>query len=246
MAGTDSLLTESGQLLLTENGQSLLVQETTSNADIQQFNSSVNLLQAILWQYNDATNLQALLQAKNSWYFDNQTQFWTQWINNVFNLATANDFGLSVWSIILGQPTFISNKASNWPTWGFGQYNQNFNNGGFGSSSGSTYQLPTQWARLLLQLRYFQLTSSGTVPEINRMLKYLFAPWGGAWLIDNGDMTQRYFFNFTIPSGMQMIFDNFDVLPRPSSVNSISWDGSYSRFGFGSANANFGNAGFGA
>jgi hypothetical protein len=241
----NELLNEDGTPLLNEDGQPLLVQPATSNGDIEQFDFSVNLLQAILWQYTNATNLQGLLSAKDQWYFNNQEQFWTGWFNNVFNLATANDFGLAVWSIILGQPTYISNQASTWPTWGFGSGNQNFGNGGFGSATGNTYQLPTQWARLLLQLRYFQLTRSGTLPEINRMLKYLFAPWCEAWLIDNLDMTQRYYFNFTIPSGMQMIFDNFDVLPRPAGVGSSMWDGSYQRWGFGSNNANFGNAGFG-
>src|ERR1700733_14966336 len=106
MAGGSVLDTESGQSITTETGQDILVQPATSNADIQQFDFSVNLLQAILWQYNDAINLQALLEAKDSWYFNNQTQFWNHWFNNVFNLATANDFGLAVWSIILGQPTF--------------------------------------------------------------------------------------------------------------------------------------------
>jgi hypothetical protein len=104
MPNTDFLATESGALLLTESGQEILVQQASSNDDIQQFDFSVNLLQALLWQYNGATNLQGLLEAKYNWYYTNQSQFWNDWIGNVFNLATADDFGLAVWSIILGQP----------------------------------------------------------------------------------------------------------------------------------------------
>jgi hypothetical protein len=246
MADTGILLSEDGQPLLAESGEPLLAQQATSNADIQQFDFSVNLLQAILWQYNNAPNLQGLLEAKNTWYFYNQQQFWNYWFNNVFNLATADDFGLSVWSIILGQPTYINNgpAPADYPAWGFGQYHKNFGNGNFSNTNGATYQLPTQWARLLLQLRYFQLTSSGTVPEINRMLKYLFAVFGPAWLVDNGDMTQTYFFNFQIPAGMQLIFENFDVLPRPAGVLSSYYQGNYMRWGFGQYHANFGNGNF--
>jgi hypothetical protein len=153
-----------------------------------------------------------------------------------------------VWSIILGQPTYINNGPApvDYPAWGFGAYHKNFGNGNFCNTNGSSYQLPTQWARLLLQLRYFQLTSAGTVPEINRMLKYLFAAYGPAWLVDNGDMTQTYFFDFQIPAGMQLIFENFDVLPRPAGVKSSYYQGNYLRWGFGQYHANFNNGGFAA
>lgn len=247
MANTEFLATESGALLLTEAGQEILVQPESTNGDIQQFDFSVNLLQALLWQYNNATNLQALLEAKYNWYYTNQSQFWNSWITNVFDLATANDFGLAVWSIILGQPTFINNGPApdDYPAWGFGQYHQNFTNGNFCNTTGSTYQLPTQWARLLLQLRYFQLTSSGTVPEINRMLAYLFADYGPAYLQDQLDMTQRYVFDFDMPSGLLLILQNFDILPRPAGVESTYIQGNLETWGFGQYHANFTNGNFG-
>lgn len=100
--------------------------------NIQEFDYSVNLLQSILWQYNDAENLVGLLNKKQSWYNTNQEQFWSDWYNNVFNLATANDFGCSVWGYILGLPlSFDSSPNFNQPIWGFGPFNQNFGNGNF-------------------------------------------------------------------------------------------------------------------
>ena len=74
---------------------------------IQLFDFSVDLLRAILWQYNDATRLQSLLQQKQDWYNEQQTEFWSSWYRDVFNLDTANDFGLAVWSIILEVPLTI-------------------------------------------------------------------------------------------------------------------------------------------
>ncbi|OYW80360.1 MAG: hypothetical protein B7Z19_03100, partial [Polynucleobacter sp. 32-46-5] len=133
---------------------------------IQQFDYSVNLLRSLLWQYEEAANLRALIQAKQDWYDENQRDFWQNWFDNVFNLETANDFGLNVWSIILGQTIYINRAAdTSKVTWGFGTYHANFTRGNFGSTTGTTYQLPTEVARIVLRLRYFKMTSSGTVPE---------------------------------------------------------------------------------
>lgn len=214
---------------------------------IQQFDFSIDLLQALLWQYNDAPNLQALLEAKNTWYIDNQTDFWESWFTNVFNLATANDFGLAVWSIILNQPTYINGAAppSLANIWGFGTYNQNFGNGNFGQQNGYTYNFSTETARLLLQLRYFQLVSSGTVPETNRMLEYLFEQsYGTVFLLDQLNMTQRYYFEFTIPSEILLMLTSLDILPRPAGVLNIIHQGGINAWGLGPNNANFGNGNF--
>ena len=213
---------------------------------IQQFDFSVDLLRAILWQYTDATNLQSILNQKDAWYLQNQTQFWENWYDDVFNLATANDFGLAVWSIILNQPIYINSgpALSQAGIFGLGSYNQNLGNGNFGSQNGTTYQFSTPIARLLLQLRYFQLTSSGTVPEINRMLKYLFESYGLVYLVDDLDMTQRYLFFFTIPSEMLLMLTSFDILPRPAAVQSIIQQQSVVSFGLGPYNGNLTNSNF--
>lgn len=212
---------------------------------IQQFDFSVDLLKALLWQYDNAPNLQGLLAYREQFYVTNQKEFWENWIRDVFDLRTANDFGLQVWSIILGQPIFTSNPPSGLEeVFGFDAANLNFDNGNFGSSFGYTYRLPTESARLLLRLRYFQLTSSGTIPEINRMLKYLFGDAGTAYLIDNHDMTQTYYFSFAFTSELQYIFSNFDILPRPAGVKSEITNGTELFFGFGENNENFDNGSF--
>ncbi len=140
----------------------------------------------------------------------------------MFDLATANYFGLSVWAIILGQPIVFNNSSDPGQVpWGFGTDNENFENGNFATTQGFTYALPVGAARTLLQLRYFQLTSSGTVPETNRMLKYVFGDqYGAAWVVDNHDMTQTYFFDFLLTAELTYIIKNLDALPRPAGVAS--------------------------
>lgn len=190
---------------------------------IQKFDSSVDITQALLWQYNEALKLQSLLQEKQAWYDANQEAFWNDWYRDVFDMRTANLFGLSVWSIILGQPIIFNNVGN--PAqipWGFNShvFHTNFNNGNFVSTSGYTYVLSAAGARILLQLRYFQMTSSGTVPETNRMLKYVFGNQGVAYLVDNHDMTQEYIFTFPLSAELEFVFKIFDVLPRPAGVES--------------------------
>ena len=173
-------------------------------------------------------------------------QFWESWIANVFNLKTANEFGLAVWSIILGLPLFISSPApSDSPVFGFGNINGavNFDNGILSDQNGTIYNLPLETKRIALQLRYFQLTSSGTVPEINRMLAYVFQNYGKAFLGDYGNMTQAYIFLFAVSWDLAYIFNNLDILPRPAGVGSSWIDESLTYFGFGGTNGavNFDN-----
>jgi hypothetical protein len=171
------LLSEGGSGIAALAGKYLKADSLTSDFDIQMFDLSVNLLQAILWQYNDAENLQALLVAKQAWYNSNQQAFWQGWIANVFNLDTADEFGLGVWSIILGLPNFInqSSPGPEIPVFGFdGSGGVNFDNGILALPNGSSVVLSVATQRLVLQFRYFQLCSSGTVPETNRFLAFLF------------------------------------------------------------------------
>lgn len=191
------------------------------NETIQPFDFTVNVLEPILWQYQNSPNIKSLLQSKQAWYNNNQADFWTNFETDIFDLATANYFGLSVWSIILGQPIVFNNASDpNKIPWGFGTNNLDFTQGNFVGGAGGSYALPISAARVLLQLRAFQLVSSGTVPEINRMLAYVFADYGPAWLVDNNDMTQTYMFGFSLTADLVYIFSNIDILPRPAGVSS--------------------------
>lgn len=183
---------------------------------IQALDFSVDVMSALLWQYNDAARLESLLTQKQAWYDVNQSAFWSGWIRDVFDLRTANDFGLSVWAIILDLPAVIqSQEPADKPIWGFGQYRETFTNGNFARSSSA---LTTAQRRLALQLRYFQLVNTGAVPEINEFFAQVFAPWGTAYVTDGLDMTATAVMNFPIPPILDVLFAEFDLLPRPAGV----------------------------
>ena len=150
--------------------------------NIQGFDFGVDSKQAILWQYNQATTLLQLLQDKQNWLDLNQTEFWWNpetttdygWYQNVFNLLTANDFGLAVWSIILDVPLFLAGEIEpddnnifgfNYFTAPLTPFNSYLN---FGvttdaqsnfSNRGTEIILTSEQQRFLLRLRYFQLTT---------------------------------------------------------------------------------------
>lgn len=217
-------------------------------SDIQEFDYSVDVLKAILWQYNDATTLQALLNSKNAWLLTNQTQYWQNWYDDVFNLETANQFGLAVWGIILGIKLYVAQPPIvDADIFGFDGSNEfNFDNGIFGNNTGGSVVLSTDIQRIALRLRYLQITSSGCVPEINRALKQIFSDYGDVWLYDYQNMKQAYMFDFTIPFEMQYMLDNYDILPRPAGVKSTYIDLTQQYFGFDGANhSNFDNGIFG-
>ena len=213
-------------------------------SNIQDFDFSVNLLKVILWQYNEDENLLALLEKKQAWYKKNQSEFWTNWYTDVFNLETANNFGLSVWSIILDVSINSELPPSDLdaPAFGFGEYYENFNNGNFISQSSTSINLSLSQKRLVLQLRYYQLISNGTVPDINRFLKRMF---GDAYVLDTYNMGYVTFvFKEEVSEEFQYVLENFDLLPIPAGVGKkIIYDRA-DIFGFGENYQNFNNGVF--
>lgn len=212
-------------------------------ATVQQFNFSVDLLRAILWQYDGAAGLQSILRAKAAWYDENQRDFWTAWERDVFDLTTANDFGCAVWGIILGIPLSIGLSGSgDRPVWGFGSENLPFEQSNFGRLGSGVASLTLEQKRLILRLRYFQLISDGSVPHANFVLQQVF---GQGYVLDNHDMTATYVFQTELPVAVRTLIDLYDLLPRPAGVGINVIYLTDPVWGFGPNNQNFENAPFG-
>lgn len=216
---------------------------------VQRFDCSVDLLKALLWQHDNAEKLKSLIAAKQAWNQENQSDFWESWYRDVFNIDTANTFGLSVWSRILGLPLQVKiagdkGKAA----FGFGMSHQNFGNGNFARADDGEQSISESQVRLALKMRYFQLTCRGSVAEINEWLHALFGSEGQVFVADRGNMgLATYFFNFAPTSQLKFILEKYDLLPRPAGVGvtySVKAEGD--SFGFGPNHLNFNNGSFGA
>lgn len=213
---------------------------------VRTFGFNVDLLKFLLWQYNDAPNLQTLLRKKQEWYDRNHTGFWNDWIRDVFDLRTANEFGLAVWSIILDMP-LVAQLQPGPPTkvgWGFGPYKKNFDNGNFNRSTVEPTFLTIEQRRLALRLRYFQLVARGTVPETNRFLADVFSSYGPAYVLDGLNMTQTVVFGFMPSSQVRFILDEFDLIPRPAGVESSHVVTTRRAWGFEDTHKNFDHGNF--
>jgi hypothetical protein len=211
---------------------------------IQSFDFSINVLTALLWRHNEAVNLQALLQNKQDALDELNKDFWESWVNDVFNLQTANRFGLSVWSIILNIPLTIESmepEPDN-SNFGFGSFRKNFNNGNF-TAFGGTSTLSLEDARTVIKLRYYQLVTRGTIPECNKIVADVFSPIM-VYALDGLDMTMTYVFSEYPSSALRSALDSFDLLPRPSAVEIKTVFQPNKFFGFGSFRKNFNNGNF--
>lgn len=212
-------------------------------SQIQDFDFSVDLLRALLWQYDNAEKLQSLLRQKAAWYTEQETVFWEAWRRDVFDLTTANEFGCAVWAIILNVPLSVSlEQSGDRDVFGFGQYHLNFDNGNFGRTSAGVASLTLEQCRTLLRLRYFNLTSDGSVPYTNYILKKVF---GGGHVLDGLNMTITYVLPLAIQQELLTLMIEYDLLPRPAGVGYRLLVDVDDIFGFGDNFVNFDNGPFG-
>lgn len=217
---------------------------------IQAFDSSVNVLKALLWEHDGADKLVKLATLKQEWYEKNHSEFWDNWVRDVFNIDTANQFGLAVWGRILDVKMQVTSAPDvGKAAFGFGTANKNFQNGNFGNRNSNTVGLTVDQQRLVIRLRYFKLTARGTVPETNRFLKQIFTDegQGRVFVTDPYDMSfVTYFFEQAPTSQVQFILDNYDLLPRPAGVGIKYQLQVRPSFGFGTNHLNYERGNFGA
>ncbi|CAH7183430.1 conserved hypothetical protein [Vibrio chagasii] len=187
-----------------------------------------NILGSVDWQRSTAELFKTLISNKQEWLDQYHAQFWDDWYHDVFNLDSANEFGLTVWSLILDEPVYSETEdAAPTPSAiGFGDNFKNFNASIFGVNRAGLV-LSIEQKRILLKLKAFCLHTTCSVRDINVGLNQLFS---GPYVVcfDNLDMSFTYFINDQIPKAarrpeVNLTFINEilkrDLFPRPSSVS---------------------------
>lgn len=155
-----------------------------------------SLLQALKWQHNNAADITLLLEKQQQWVDQYLNGFWDDWYRDVFDLRTANIFGILVWCIILDLPASDFNLYDIENPFAFGMDRQNYIysgaapipadaniEGGNFYGAGRTAILELDEMRKLLRTRYVHLISNGSIAFINRMLRYIWnddQPWNWA------------------------------------------------------------------
>ena len=158
-------------------------------------NSNIDLKQCLLWQYQNSPALKSLILSKEQWYKTHQAEFWQDWYDNVFNLDTANDFGLSVWGQILKFSRNVKDKQ------------------------GAMHYLTTEQYRMILKGQVLRFGMGATAPEINEWLSVVFKGKTNAYCLDSLDMTAIPFVLMSVPTPeIAWLLGNIDFFPRPAGV----------------------------
>lgn len=210
------------------------------------YKCEIDLSTAIDWQRGSAEKLNKLIKLKQEWYDENHCEFWNDWVEDVFDLRTANEFGLSVWSIILDLALFDQSQKSrpDYPAIYFGPSKKNFNNGNFGKNASTVDDLTVDQKRIMLQLKAFIMHMRSSTFEINKKMTELFG-FRSVYVIDNLDMSYTYVISDPQLISFISVIQDYDLLPRPNSVSVDVVIGSNSTpYLFGSFRDNFGNGNF--
>jgi len=144
--------------------------------------------------------------------------------DNVWNVLTAEGWGLDVWGIIVGLNTGRVIPASPAEYLGFEEAD-NINGNSFGSaiwySGGAISEnvtLSDPAFLLMILAKAASNTWDGSTPGLNKILRTLF-PGQVAYATDGLDMTMTYSFGFALTPVQISIVFNTNVLPRPAGVS---------------------------
>lgn len=138
----------------------------------------------------------------------------------VWNVLTAQSYGLDVWGRIVGVNRLLNITTSGYFGFSESASAKPFDQAAFysGQSLTSTYALSDPAFLLLVLAKAASNIWNGSIPGLNAILRLLF-PGNNCYVIDGQNMTMTYSFNFVLTPVQVSIVLNSGVLPRPSGVS---------------------------
>ena len=174
---------------------------------LSQYGNSPAVL-AVIQSFNDAIDPSVDLDAFDA---------------NVWNINTAQGFGLDIWGRIVGVARVVVVPATG-TYFGF-EEGGTVNAGGFGqapfysgSLSTTNYSLSDTAYRLLILVKALSNISNCSVITYNRILMMLFPGRGNAHVSDTGAMLSRLTFEFLLEPFEIAILKHSGVLSNPTGV----------------------------
>lgn len=188
--------------------------------------SPIGDIQPFLWQntiisqYANSSIIIALLQNFNDAM--DLTQLMDEFYDKVWNVLTAQGWGLDVWGRIVGVNRIL--QVVSGPDYlGFEEALPGpvgFNQGIFYSGQPITanYALTDDAYRVLILAKAMANICDGSIPAINAILRSLFPGRGNCYVADDGTMEMTYTFEFPLTAVEESIVFNSGVLPAPTGV----------------------------
>lgn len=180
----------------------------------------------VISQYANSPTLRQLIQNMDE-YINPDTDF-DAFYDYVWNVETAQGFGLDIWGRIVGVGRMLTipgaslylgyQEAYTAPTASTGA--QPFDQAPFytGVQSSQTYRLADDAYRKLILVKALANISDCTSPSLNRLLSNLFAGRGRCYVSDTGKMEFRYVFEFALEPYEIAILTQSGAIPKPAAV----------------------------
>jgi len=187
-------------------------------SNIQDYNISFDLLQNLKWEYDKAKHLKKIVQNKQ----DNAQKYVIDFINSfyddVYNVDTANDFGLRIWELILNINFTVKPpppRTNN--IFGFGAFNSNFFNSNFAPSLGEDTSLSKELKRLVVKSKYQSYFAPSSIAEINRVVKHVLSE--SSYAVDNLNMSITVNIANDVDPHRFNAMKDYDLLPVNAGVS---------------------------
>lgn len=180
----------------------------------------------VISQYANSPTLRQLIRNMDE-YINPDTDF-DAFYDYVWNVETAQGFGLDIWGRIVGVGRMLTipvaetylgyQEAYTIPTAATGA--QPFGQAPMyvGTTSSQTYRLADDAYRKLILVKALANISDCTSPSLNRLLTNLFAGRGRCYVSDTGQMEFRYVFEFALEPYEIAILTQSGAIPKPAAV----------------------------
>lgn len=175
----------------------------------------------IISQYANSPILTTLIG--NFAAYVDQTANMDAFFDLVWNVDTAQGWGLDVWGRIVGVSRTL-NVVATGKFLGFDEATaisaDPFNQSPFysGGSITNNFLLSDSAFRTLIFAKALANISDGSIKSINQLLLRLFPNRGNCYVTDNGLMTMTYTFKFALTPVEAAIVTQSGVLPKPTGV----------------------------
>ena len=187
-------------------------------------------------QYAASPVIQQLVVDRASYF---PTAWQDQFYDVVWNVDTAQGFGLDVWGRIVVIGRELQVPAADYfgfnapPSQGWSPFGQD----GFytGADATQTVTLADPAYRVLILAKALSNISSTDSRSLNRVLQQLFPGRGRAWVQDLGSMSMRFVFEFALEPWEFSILTVGGVLPRGAGVRATLAQIPADSFGFAEA-----------
>ncbi|WP_147196066.1 DUF2612 domain-containing protein [Pantoea sp. CCBC3-3-1] len=185
-----------------------------------------NVTDTILTQYAGSPKLRGLVETFNSAM--DIDAFTEEFLKAIWDVSTAEGYGLDVWGKIVNVSRFL-NVEEEQTAFGFDEAyissNANspkpFDQAPFYEGVGltTTFRLTDDAYRTLIMAKAMANITDCTIPNINRLLRYLFSGRGDVFVAVTGVMAIRYVFGFELTPVESAILLKSNAVTKPAGVS---------------------------